>query len=564
VVRTVSVRTKGPGKWFRIVVVGGCALGTALLAPRSFVYAAEPAPSPAPSAPAAPPPADPSAPAAPAAASPPASTSSSDAGAAPPAAPVATEETPAPSTETAPAAAESESSGAGLFESSQSESDSSAGAADESAPLLNLGGAVRGDLWVGKVVGRGRGEMKAAFGEVGLEVRTRKETFGDAFADLRLRYGLQGEETDMAVALREAYVNLYAGPLDLRLGQQIVVWGRADAFNPTNNITPFDLRIRSPVEDDRRLGNVGARAFLNFSPIRVEGVWMPLYRPAEIPIVMPEYATFADPNFPTPKLKNGLFAGRLHLELPSFEASASFLHGFAPLPGLALASVGPVPPGTPPITVARTAYRHHVVGADFSTAIGEELGLRGEAAYRHPVKYKERYYAPRPDLQYAIGVDRAFGSVNVIVQYLGRYTFNWEKEVPLPVPALLPPGFGPEDIAGLDPIDWANFGPQITSAVEQEIVVRNQMLFSQLHRVQHILTARLEWLALHDTLTSTVLGMVNLSTEEFLIFPKVSYRFSDALSATVGGEVYAGPTGTLFGTIDAQLTAGYAELRYDF
>jgi hypothetical protein len=32
----------------------------------------------------------------------------------------------------------------------------------------------------------------------------------------------------------------------------------------------------------------------------------------------------------------------------------------------------------------------------------------------------------------------------------------------------------------------------------------------------------------------------------------------------VGGENYAGPTGTLFGLIDEQLSAGYAELRYDF
>lgn len=552
-------RTKGPGKWFRVALVGGCVFGTALLAPRSLVRAAEPAPAPS-AAPSVPPPADAGVTDPPTSAPLPApSPDAADAGAAPPSATPAPDDAPVQSTEEASAAAGSESSGGGLFESSQSDGASSDDASEDSAPLLNLGGSVRGDLWVGKVVGRPRGEMKAAFGELGFEVRTKKETFGDAFADLRLRYGLQGEETDMAVALREAYVNLYAGPLDLRLGQQIVVWGRADAFNPTNNITPFDLRIRSPVEDDRRLGNVGARAFLNFSPFRLEGVWMPLYRPAEIPIILPDYARFTDPNFPTPKLKNGLFAGRLHLELASFEASASFLHGFAPLPGLALHSVDRV---TPPISVTRTAYRHHVVGADFSTAFGDVLGLRGEAAYRHPVKYEERYYAPNPDLQYALGVDRSFGAVNVIVQYLGRTTFNWEKKVP----DALPPGtsLDPWDIVDLNDFDWANAGPQITSYIESEIVVRNQMLFSQLHRVQHILTARLEWLALHDTLTTTALGMVNFSTEEFLIFPKVSYRFSDAVSATVGGEVYAGPTGTLFGTIDAELSAGYAELRYDF
>ena len=55
------------------------------------------------------------------------------------------------------------------------------------------------------------------------------------------------------------------------------MWGRADALNPTSNLTPVDFRIRSPLEDDIRIGNVGARGFLRFSPVRLEGVWMPVY-----------------------------------------------------------------------------------------------------------------------------------------------------------------------------------------------------------------------------------------------------------------------------------------------
>ena len=46
--------------------------------------------------------------------------------------------------------------------------------------------------------------------------------------------------------------------------------------------------------------------------------------------------TFAPPIFPSPDLKNGLVAGRIHLELPAFETSISYLRGYAPLPGLTL------------------------------------------------------------------------------------------------------------------------------------------------------------------------------------------------------------------------------------
>jgi hypothetical protein len=36
-------------------------------------------------------------------------------------------------------------------------------------------------------------------------------------------------------------------------------------------------------EDDRRLGNMGARLFLRLSPIRLEGVWLPGYTPTVLP-----------------------------------------------------------------------------------------------------------------------------------------------------------------------------------------------------------------------------------------------------------------------------------------
>ena len=139
-------------------------------------------------------------------------------------------------------------------------------------------------MFAGKVSGQDAAELKAGYGELDLTLRTAKETYGDGFAEARIRYGLQADGLQTTVVdLREAYVNTYLGPLDLRIGQQIIVWGRADALNPTNNLTPLDFRIHSPIEDDIRIGNAGVRAFLRFAPFRLEGVWMPLYLPTELP-----------------------------------------------------------------------------------------------------------------------------------------------------------------------------------------------------------------------------------------------------------------------------------------
>ena len=46
--------------------------------------------------------------------------------------------------------------------------------------------------------------------------------------------------------------------------------------------------------------------------------------------------------------------------------------------------------------------------------------------------------------------------------------------------------------------------------------------------------------------------------------PRIGWRMSDAMTAYVGAQVFHGPTDTLFGLIDADLSAGYAELRFTY
>ena len=477
-------------------------------------------------------------------------------------APAAESPTSAPSQAAADASGTSVSTGSGLFEQSQSAAaaeSTNPSSGEQARPGFELGGYVRGDMFAGKVPDANQGAMKAGYGELALKFRVQKEKYGDAYAEVRLRDGLQGETQSTILDVREAYVNGYFGPLDLRLGKQIIVWGRADALNPTNNLTPNDLRVRSPIEDDRRVGNIGARAFLNFQPFRLEGVWMPLYVASELPAYkLPDAVYFGDTRYPAPNLDKGLGAGRIHLELSAIEMSASFVHGYAPLPGLTAQSytygVSPTV-----ILISRTAYEQNVVGFDFSTAIGDYLGLRGEAAYRRPLGYQNKIYAPRPDLQYVLGVDHTFGSVSVIAQYLGRYIFDWHKEN------------GPDStwaVSASDLAGWDTLSPTLRQQVEDTInstlAQKNQILFGQTERIQHLVSGRIEWLTLDETLSLSALGVVNFSTKEWAAFPKISYKISDRLSTAIGGEIYRGPDNTLFGMVKDVLTAGYTELRYTF
>jgi hypothetical protein len=474
----------------------------------------------------------------------------------------------APAGDASSGAGASTSSGSGLFESSQTSADQGAGAGAAAGTGAEGGGGglpfdfngyVRGDVFAGKAEGESAGEMKAAYGELSLKITTKKLKYGDAFAEARLRYGLQQSTRIQLVDLREAYVNLYAGPLDLRLGQQIIVWGRADAVNPTNNLTPVDLRVHSPNEDDRRIGNIAARAFLNFQPVRIEGVWVPLYVPSELPDVRPEGARFVNPVFPSAHLSHGTGAGRVHLELPAIEMSASYLYGYAPLPGLEYAG-NYVTGQNAAIDIRRHAYTQHVVGADFSTTLGDWLGLRGEAAYRRPLHYETRPYVARPDLMYVLGVDHTFDTVSVIAQYVGKYTFDWQAPPPLTGSIQDLVDAGPDS----DMSHTAVLDQSVADAAPRAIYPHNQQIFGQEKQVQHMASLRVEWLTAHQTLSLSALALVNFSTQEVVAFPKVAYQFSDNFTGTIGGEIYGGPKDTLFGSISGNMSAAYAELKFSY
>ena len=461
------------------------------------------------------------------------------------------------------------SGGASLFESSGS----GAAAASVGDLTFELGGYVRGDAFVGVLHNTSEPAINAAYGELSFQPKVKKGDWGSAFADLRLRYGQQLTEQDLFVDLREAYVNAYFGPVDVRVGKQVIVWGRALGINPTNNLSAVDFRIRSPVEDDKRIGNFATRINVNLNPVRIEGVWQPLYQPTLLPDVELDPAvSFVDPNYPAVSLRNGNFAGKVQLETSAFEGSLSYLNGNAPLPGLAYVNhktATSMADTSYWVQIQRASYRQHVVGMDFAAVVGELFGVRGEAAFRSPINPGGTVlWAAKPDVQYVLGLDREFGNVMVIAQYLGRYTLNWEDKRPEIEGGIgLLGSLNPMYIEHTDP-NGVGYNPQVreanTGRINDVLFNNNRMLFNQLRQVQHLASLRVEWKTMQERLSLSATGLVNFSTQEWALFPKLTYQITGGISTALGGEIYMGPDGTLFGLISDRLTAGYAELRMTF
>ncbi|MBN2718141.1 MAG: hypothetical protein JXX14_20010 [Deltaproteobacteria bacterium] len=469
-----------------------------------------------------------------------------------------------------------------------------------SSPLkFDLNGYVRGDMFVGKMPEYSRAEIKNGYGELALKVLASKGSYGSAFGDVRFKGGYlkdghylgQPSDNDPAdedngkagasVQLREAYVNMYFKHLELRLGHQIVLWGRADGINPTNNITPIDMRVRSPEEDDRRLANTGLVAKLNLSPVTIEGVWMPVYNASIMPqVVIADALLFDRPDYPDFDLANGLFAGKVDFAFSAFEFSLSYLNGYALTPGIAYVRNNfsdsyfdnmydnAARPKT--VTLARSAYRHQVIGFDFETTL-KSIGLRGEVAFRYPEKQKaddaQRVHIPNPDLYYVLGADKEFGNLMVVAQYIGRYTLNYDKRPRIydaDMEDTLNNGDGDIDLNNLDNAGTDVNDDLVAYAANRELAKTNAMIHGQTQEVQHGVSLRLSYSLLHDTLSLVTFAMANLSTREIVVYPKIQYKVTDAMTLTAGAELYFGPDDTLFGLIDETLSAGYTELKISF
>lgn len=401
-----------------------------------------------------------------------------------------------------------------------------------------LNGFSRGVFFGGKIVDKDEGELKAGYGELGLKLRARKSSFGDGFAEIRFRRGSEFGSPISDFNIREAYVNTYLGKLDVRLGQQIVVWGRADGFNPTNNITPQNMIARSPDEDDRKEGNFLLRSFYHLAPLRFEFIWVPQYVSSVLPTGLfpfPDYVRMGDTVLPDANFKNSSLALKIDAALGSFDGSFSWFKGFMPMPGIFLSNLEISDTGSLVAVVKPRPFEMNVFGADFSTTIGS-FGLRGEFAYRKPIedhKLEDNLFIPNPDFQYVLGVDKSKGDFSIILQYIGRYVSEFEEF---------------ED----------------TGSTLEELEAKNRMIASQQDEMSHAVFMRPTLALFHETMDLELMGYYNITTEESILRPSFAYDLADALTLRIGAEWYSGPDNTLFGNIDEALSSVFVELKASF
>lgn len=246
----------------------------------------------------------------------------------------------------------------------------------------------------------------------------------------------------------EAYFCLKKGILDLRVGKQVVRWGKTDQISPVDNINPQDLR-EFYIQDleERKIPTWLARLQLIGGQVSLEGIFIPFFKPNEVdyfgsdwavynhlksnvqddPALPPELQAYiaglsVDEDRPGCSLKNSQAGGRLLFTVGDWDLGLSYLYGFDPMPFFAsfpiknikvrdtaskedlLAQAAGALFTSGPIKVEYK--RMQVAGLAFETTLGD-FGFRGETAYFSGRSFlsEDMTSEKNPVWQYVLGLD---------------------------------------------------------------------------------------------------------------------------------------------------------------
>jgi len=414
---------------------------------------------------------------------------------------------------------------------------------------ITLNGFARGSAY-------GGGEAfdySSLFGEFCLQGKwTGNKTF--LFSDIRVRGGLNLGEEYTDFQLKEAYAGYSTDKLDLFLGNQIVAWGRTDGFNPTNIITPNDYFFLTADPDDQKLSNFMLRTRYRFTPaIDLDVIAIPFYVPSVYRFDLfdmgdyGQFVEFTSATLPDKSFMNGSIAARLNVELPRIGFSVSYFRGFDPFLGF---DVKQIDWSSDRLIIRNSAtpYLKNMFGIDFALPAGAWI-FRGEMAYNHTTGFDTVIYKPSPGLAYVAAVERSIGGITAIVQYVGQYVTDYTA-LSEPVPG---------DMS--DPMALTNYA---AAMIRYESAKMNRKVFNQQERTNHALTLTLSKSFAYDTWNAELTGYYNLTSDEYLVRPKLTWRATDALSLSVGGSYMKGPENSIFSYSGPILNGAFLELKASF
>jgi hypothetical protein len=368
--------------------------------------------------------------------------------------------------------------------------------------------------------------------QFGYDLSTR--LYYDAVYDLSHTFGPNVKDSQQWDAeLRNAFVDISLGPLELRFGKQQVVWGQAVNLFFADVVNPKDLReFVLPDLDDIRIPMWTADVEFFIGDTHMEFVGIPVLDHNRLGVPGSDFSfkipplpsgtilNVADIKMPANNARNGVYGFRVSQLAKGWDLGAFYLYGYNytpayfrhidmdPVTQIATVNV------TPEITRRRT------VGATFSKDI-RGLVLKGEFVYDGGRSFMVTDPA-EPDgvikrnyFEYLLGLDYTFfGKLDFNYQFFQQYVFN--------------------------PVDT--------------LFQANRGTFSSIWFKTGFFDNRLE---------PEFFFVSSLTRADFMLRPKLNYTFNGHWRGALGVDLFGGNLDGTFGQFDNSDRL-YLEMRYIF
>jgi hypothetical protein len=332
---------------------------------------------------------------------------------------------------------------------------------------------------------------------------------------------------DLRLDLREAYAEVFFEQMDLKVGHQLIVWGRTDGAFVTDLLAPLDLSefLAQPF-DDLRLPVTAASGTLFLGDAELTGVIIPRRPTSRLPepgspwfpapaAVLGVPVTTSEPAGESPpSVSDAEAAIRVNWRgLPRTDVTLVWMTGFNRIPAYRKGVQVRLQPQVGALIVLTPAYeRRQVFGVSSETLALAPFVVRAEAAYHTAYLFDQPIEIPgtvegltdpafadaasrgflirRPFFQAAVGAERTFGLQTLGLQALARVVVDHDERV------------------AADP-----FEPAVS----------------------------LLWLGRfrRETVTTRFFGLYNVG-KDFWLNPEIGYAVQDGLNVSLGGQVFGG------------------------
>jgi hypothetical protein len=330
--------------------------------------------------------------------------------------------------------------------------------------------------------------------------------------------------------------------IDVRIGQQIIPWGNADAINPSDLLTARDYTFFSADPEANRLGVLSAR--VSWSPVtwlNVVLVGTPITPASTLLLpaaLVPAGVVLHSFQAPPVTMENAEGAARVAVSGHGWDLAVLGFRGWNHTPELE--PNGVESNGT--IDVGLGLHRYHAAGAEASASVADWV-LRAETAY----VITDNPQGTNPLIQpthwdSVVGLERSGfdGHLRVQAQGITRYH----------------PSYEPSSSA---------VGPSALATVADAAIAQaNAVLENYVTQLRVAATLRVAYSALDDKIGLEVFALANLNDgHDFLVRPLVTYRPTDALRFEAGAEIYGGPATSPLGAL-SDYSGAFLQATYEF